>query len=227
MNDAPGTPDREAPGARRFVSPALFAVVAICFFLPFVTIACNQSAQGLTEGLGEELGATPPAGSTEELEETFTGWQLVTGDTEEEAAAPPAEGLPGQQPTGQVKDSQPLAIASLAAAVLGIALSWLALWIGPIAGAALGIAGVILLFMLKGKVEGIIPGAQFQAFIEFRWEIGFWIAMAGFGLAAAWSIYRLLSEARLATRRAGAGPAPPPPAAGEPDVTRPPERPTL
>ncbi|HWC31950.1 MAG TPA: hypothetical protein VG709_02360 [Actinomycetota bacterium] len=210
MNDAPDVRDREAPTARRVVSPALFAVVVVCFFLPFVTIACNEQGAGLAEGL-EDLGATPQPGAAQELERTFTGWHLVTGNTDEdEAAAPPAEGLPGQQPTGRVRDSQPIAIASLAVAVLGIALSWLALWIGPVAGATLGIAGVILLFVLKSNIEGIVPGGQFQLFVDFRWELGFWLAMVAFALAAAWSIYRLLSEARLRTRRAGAEPAPPP-----------------
>lgn len=232
MNDAPGTRDREAPGARRFVSPALFAVVVICFFLPFVTIACGEAGQGAAQEIAGEFGATPPAG--EGLPEDgkladFTGWQLVTGDQDELEAAegvPEAapEGFPSQ-PTGDIRDSQPFAIAALAIAVLGIALSWLALWVGPIAGAALGIGGLVALFLLKGSVEDLIPGAGGFQLVEFRWEIGFWIAMASFGLAAAWSIYRLLTEARVATRRTDVEPAPPPPPDADRDVAPPPPPP--
>lgn len=226
MTEPRTTTDRAAPVARRVISPALFAVVVICFFLPFVTISCNEAgagfAEGLAEGLGEELGGAT-GGATEDLEETFTGIDLVTGSTGEEVAEGAAT-LPGQEgvETGQVKDSQPFAIAAIVVAVLGMALSWLALWIGPVAGSALGIGGIVALFLLKGKVEGVLPaGGELDLFISFQWQLGYWLAMAAFGLAAAWSIFRLLTEARWATARAGpsgpvastqpARPAPPPP----------------
>lgn len=232
MNDAPAPPGREAPGGRRFVSPALFAVVVICFFLPFVTIACGEAGQGAVEEIAGEFGETPPPGGgipEDGQIADFTGWQLVVGDQDElEATEAPTDtdaapgAVPGQP--GDVRDSQPFAIAAFAIAVLGIALSWLALWIGPVAGSLLGIAGVVVLFLLKGSVEGLIPAAGGFQLLEFRWEIGFWIAMAAFGLAAAWSLYRLLTEARLATRRTGTEPAPPPPA--DRDLIKPPDHPT-
>ncbi len=38
---------------KRAVSPGLFAVVVICFFLPFFTVACTAGDLGQ---LGEQLG---------------------------------------------------------------------------------------------------------------------------------------------------------------------------
>ena len=224
---------------RRFGSPALFLVAGICFFLPFVTISCNaqafdQLAQQFEGGLPGEL--TQAQAETAKL----TGFQLVMGDTGETAEAPVTSATGFE--SGKVSDSRPFAIAALAVAVLGLALSWMRVWIGPILGAVFGIGGVVALFLLKGKVEGIVgtlpPEAAFLGglgdLIEFKWQPGFWAAMGAFGLAAAWSLFRLVTERRAAapaqpgvvappyegtTPPPPAPPPPPPPPGSGPPTT--------
>jgi hypothetical protein len=206
---------------RKFGSPALFLVAGICFFLPFVTISCN--AQALDE-LAQQFEGGLPGDLTQAQESAkLTGFQLVTGDTGE-TSDPPVSTATGFE-SGNVSDSRPFAIAAMALAVLGLALSWMSAWIGPILGALFGVGGVVAMFLLKGKVEGVVSGslppeAAFLGglgdLIEFNWQPGFWAAMAAFGLAAAWSLFRLATERRAAAAPVAPGSVSPPPEGGVP-----------
>ena len=57
---------------RRTISPALFAVAVACFFLPFVTISCNQQlGQQIAGDLQEQFGGDTNLNPTD-TEETLT-----------------------------------------------------------------------------------------------------------------------------------------------------------
>ncbi|HEX2030951.1 MAG TPA: hypothetical protein VHL78_06080 [Actinomycetota bacterium] len=199
---------------RKAISPALFAVVVICFFLPFFTVACSAGDLGQ---LGEQLGGDFELPASEELEQTVTGWDLVIGNTEE-AAAEATDETPAQ--TEAEADGRPdvYAVVAFAAAVLGIGLSFLRRPLGPILAVGLGLLGAIFLFLLRSRLTGQIP-AQARAFIEVRTEYGFWLALLFFLAAAGWGVYRLVAPREPAAAaptgfEAGAPslpPEPPPP----------------
>lgn len=199
---------------RKAVSPAMFAVVVVCFFLPFFTVACSAGDLG---ELGEQLGGDFQLPASEELEQTVTGWDLVVGNTDE-TAAEAAEEAPG--PTQAEPDGGPdvYAVIAFAAAILGIGLSLLRRPLGPIIAVGLGLLGAVFLFLLKTRLDAQIP-AQARPFIEVRTEYGFWLALLFFLAAAGWGVYRLVTDRQPAAAPTGfeAGtppslpPEPPPP----------------
>jgi hypothetical protein len=202
---------------RRTISPALFAVVVICFFLPFFTVACSAGA-GLA-GLGEELGGDLNIPASQQVDVTVSGWDLVIGNTEEQAEVGEAAGeAPVPEPQGEDdRTVQIFAILALAAAALGAGLSLLRLPLGPALAIAFSVLGILFLFLLRNRITGDVP-AQVQAFLDVETEYGFWLALVFFLLAGGWGLYRLAWESPLPTGAAGfgrpaqahPGPAPPP-----------------
>ena len=225
---------------RRFLSSPFFLLAGLCFFLPFVTISCaaglgEQFTQGLGEAFGEE--AAGQLGQ-QDLEETLTGIDIVLGETAEpdlgETPIPgPTPIAPTTPPAEAGDNSQLWAIISLAAAGLGIFLSLLPGAVGPILAIILGVGGAIALFLIKTEIDGTIP-AQAAAFIEVKYEIGFWAALILFVVAAVTGLLRLFMRGGPTApppAPAGAGTAgfgPPPPSApppGPPPPTPPPPSP--
>lgn len=204
---------------RKALSPAFFALVVVCFFLPFVSVSCNAEAIGeqfgeLGEGAGGELDI--PQG---ELEATATGWQIVTN------SAPEPEGLEGlEEELGTAAADTPeedfpgrlFAILALGAAVLGIGLSFLRGRLGAALATVLGAAGLLFLFLLRNSIQSEIGPAEAFGFFEVSYKYGFWLALALFGLAA------IAGGWRLGTERPAAAAPPAPPAEGPPP---PPEEP--
>jgi hypothetical protein len=198
---------------KRFLSSPFFLVAGLCFFLPFVTVSCaaglgEQFAQGLGEAFGEEAAGQL---QQQDLEETLTGIDIVLGETAEtEAAETPIPGptpIAPTTPPGEAGDNSQLwAIIALAAAGLGIFLSLLPGSVGPILAIILGVGGAIALFLIKVEIDGTIP-AQAAAFIEVKYEIGFWAALILFVVAAVTGLLRLFMPG---------GPTVPPPAPAGP-----------
>jgi hypothetical protein len=231
---------------KRFLSSPFFLLAGLCFFLPFVTISCSQDlgqqfAEGLAEGFGESLGDEAGAQISEtDLEETFTGIDLVTGeaageDTETQESptpGPTATAIPGlggldQGGTQEENSSQLFAIIALSVAAVGIFLSLLPGMGGPLLALILGLGGGVALFLAKSEIDGTIPDAA-SALIEVRWEYGFWASLALFAIAAITGLVRLLMRDQPTlgppATAAGFGPAagPPPPS---PPPTPPPTLP--
>jgi hypothetical protein len=105
------------------LSPAIFVLALICFFLPFVTFSCQ----------GQKV-------------MSFSGIQLVMGTTIQQ----PQMFGPSQS---QKVEPQPLAILAFVCGVLGLALGFLrgrARMIGPVAAG--GIAAILLLAM-KSSID--------------------------------------------------------------------------
>jgi hypothetical protein len=211
---------------KRFLSSPFFLIALIAFAFPFFTVQCAQEGFGDLAGqLGEQFGGEV---TQEELQQTVTGLDLITGEAEETLAESDTEdtpvpgptpttlpGLPGDQ-AGAVEPDlglvKILAIAAAAVALLGIFLSLLGGRTGGLVALILGAIGAILVFLLPGQFEsGLFGGqaGQLRGFIEVKNEWGYWLALAGFVIAAITGLLRLLM-------REGPRPMPtgPPPGAG-------------
>jgi MYXO-CTERM domain-containing protein len=196
------------------INSAFFLVVGICFFLPFFTVECSaaipEALEGLAEGLGE--GQEFDFGD-QDLSESVTGWQLVIGDAGETGAA-----APGQS---SVEDPgpDPVAVAALAVAALGLLLSWIRRPIGPILAILLGVAGTILLVLVWTRISDRIP-QEAQAFVELKTEPAFWIAVVVSALGAVWGAVRLFTERETPGPVTASSTGPP--RSGVPPATEPP-----
>jgi hypothetical protein len=195
----------------RPTNSAFFLVVAVCFFLPFFTVECSaaipEALEGLAEGLGE--GQEFDFGD-QDLTESVTGWQLVIGDTGETATPP------GQSSVG---DPGPdlVALAAFAVAALGVLLSWMRRPIGPVLAILLGVAGSVLLVVLRIRISDRIP-QDARAFVELNTEPAFWIAVVVSGLAAVLGAVRLVFERDIQASVVES----PPPRPVSPPATEPP-----
>lgn len=108
------------------ISPAIFGIALICFFLPFINVNCNgRKALSLT------------------------GIQLVTGTTYETIP------LFYAKETKEIK-SNPLAVLTFISIIVGIGLSFLKTKKGIIVSAIIGAAGAVLLLLLKSKLDSEI-----------------------------------------------------------------------
>jgi hypothetical protein len=209
---------------KRFLSSPFFLIALIAFVFPFFTVQCAQEGFGDLAGqLGEQFGGEV---NQEEIEQTVTGLELITGEAEETLAqretedAPvpgptPLPGLPGDQAGGIEPDLglvQILAIVAAAVALLGIFLSLLGGKTGGLLALILGAIGAIVAFLLPGQFESGIFGDQadqLRGFVEVKSEWGYWLALAGFVIAAITGLLRLLLPEGPRPMPAG-----PPPAAG-------------
>lgn len=228
---------------KRFLSSPFFLVALVAFLFPFFTVQCAQEGfSDLAGQFGEELGGQV---SQEQLEQTVTGLELITGEAEENLAETGTEDTPipgptplpgiggGQLPGGAEPDLgtvQILAIAAAAVALLGIFLSLLGGRAGGMVALILGVIGAIVMFLLPSQFESGLFGeqaGQVSAIIEVKNEWGYWLALAGFIVAAVTGLIRLLMPDRAAGPPAAAagttsGFGPPPPA---PPPTPPPAGP--
>src|SRR5512144_1133400 len=106
--------------SEKFISPALFLLIALCFFLPFVSFTCQ----------GQKIA-------------TITGMELVTGTKIDKLQSPQFN---QQKENSELLKqstlaSEPLAVAAFIFAVLGIACSFISQYsrILSIISAALGV----------------------------------------------------------------------------------------
>lgn len=217
---------------RKAISPVFFLLAAACFFLPFFTVTCQGAEQ-----LGD-LGELGGAAGQQELEKTYTGFEVVTGDAEsdlnEETGETP-EQIPGvpQQPTGNIDlgMTQIFAIVAAAVAILGIFLSLMPGRTGGITAAVLGVVGAIVLFLTGSQFSGAIDdavGEQAAGFIQVKNEYGFWLSLVAFLVAAAWGVVMLIMGGRTAAAAPARGaptgfgaPAAPPPSTPPPSAPPP------
>jgi hypothetical protein len=193
---------------KRILSSPFFLLAALAFLLPFFSVQCAG---------GGDLGDLGIPTGDAELSEEVTGLELVTGEAEDTFASqgetPALPEIPGVEsplpdiPTGpaQVDLGTVQIISWIAAglAVLGIFLALLGGRAGGTVALILGAGGAAALFVMFMQFEDAIlqgVGSEGQAFIEVKQELGFWIALGGFVVAALTGLLRLLMPGR------GAGP---------------------
>lgn len=136
------------------LSPAIFGIALICFFLPWVNVSCQ----------GQRV-------------MSFSGIQLVTGTTIEEPR------MFGGKQKRKIK-GEPLAVLTFLSVIAGLALSFLKNRKGTIGAIASGCAGAILLLLLKSKLNSDIQKEtagmlQLNYDVGFYLTLILFIAVAG------------------------------------------------
>jgi len=175
----------------RTLSPATFGLALVCFFLPFVHVSCS----------GEQV-------------TTFSGIQLVLGTQVSEAEIKRAMAnnagvdlsadleLPPEWrnlPPPKV-DPEFWAITAFAAAIVGLALSFIKNRKGWIGGVIVGVLGTAALLLLKGKIGDDIA-REGRGLLEVRYAIGYGLAMIALAGAAALHGYFLLGGKKTLERQ--------------------------
>lgn len=146
------------------ISPALFGLILICFFLPFTTISCqNQPVLSLT------------------------GVQLATGTSIEQpnpfGGAAKKQEIPGN----------PLASIAFGSACAGLATSFVVSKKMAIIPSGIGAVGSVVLLLLKTKLDDEIL-RQGQGALRVEYGLGFWMSFLLFLSAALLNGYLFLES---------------------------------
>lgn len=174
-------------------SPAMFAVVAVCFVLPFVSFAC--SGQRILTFSGLQL-VTGTEVSSQEIQEDIFG-----GDPGEIFGTP---STPAEDETERV-EPEGLAILALAAAVLGAAGGFMKGRARSTWSTIAAVGGALSLLALKIKLDGDIE-EEGEGIVSLEYRFGFWIALVLFVVLA-------VVHVRWLRGKSPPEPARPPPAA--------------
>jgi hypothetical protein len=141
-------------------SPAAFAIIIICFFLPFVNLTCSgQTVMSLT------------------------GIQLITGAeykpqgmfNQEEMFDNQPEQQTGLKTSGQDIEAQPMAFFALLFAVVGLILSFIKNRIMAIICTVASVLGAVCMLLLKANIDGD-ASMQGQGVIQIEYQFGYWLA---------------------------------------------------
>jgi hypothetical protein len=230
---------------RRAISPVFFVLALACFFLPFFSISCQGA---------EQLGNLPGAEQADFPE--VTGFEVVTGAAQDELSDPEGAaqaGIPAEQvPTIDMGTTQIFAIAAAALAVLGILVALARGRSGGLLAIGAGVLGAVVLFLASVMFSSAVSGFndEFRSFVQQQGgeelgelgpvagfinfqadnEIGFWLSLLAFILAAAAGAFLLFTAGRPTAAPAGGtatgfgAPSAPPPSA-PPPATPPPAAP--
>lgn len=159
----------------RFISPALFLLVSLCFFLPFVSFTCQ----------GQKIA-------------TVTGMELVTGTKIEKFEM---EKFNPQTDDSELAkqnelDSEPMAIAAFIFAILGIVVSLISRYskILSIISAALGI---LMLLFLRSSLGKQITGEFDFRIVEISYEWGYYLAIIIFAAVFGLNLYEKIAENKI------------------------------
>ncbi|OGU74716.1 MAG: hypothetical protein A2V93_05030 [Ignavibacteria bacterium RBG_16_34_14] len=157
-------------------SPAIFAIIIFCFFLPFVNLTCS----------GQTV-------------MTMTGIQLITGAEYKPQGMLDQQGMfenqsgqqSGQPTTDQSIDSQPMALFALVAAVLALALSFVRKKLIAIICMIASVFGAVCLLLLKGSLDSD-ASMQGQGVVQIEYQFGFWFSFLLFVIGAVlqWVIFK-------------------------------------
>lgn len=161
--------------SNKFISPALFLLVALCFFLPFVSFTCQ----------GQKLA-------------TISGMELVTGTRIEKFEM---EKTDSQQTDPDLDEdrnvnSEPLAVAAFIFSLAGILISLIPSY-SKILSVIVGILGALMLLFLRSSIGGEIPGNSDLKILEVSYEWGYYLALIIFTAAFALNLYWMISESKI------------------------------
>lgn len=137
------------------ISPGIFGIIVFCFFLPFVTISCqNQEIMKIS------------------------GIQLITGVKIKQ----PSMNLFDTQPKTEMKDIKPdvRAIIAFLSAILGLIISLFYLRnkipILPVICGILAALGFFMLLLFKISADNQII-KEGEGIIQLKYNIGFWLSL--------------------------------------------------
>lgn len=130
------------------MSPAVYVVIFICFFLPFSHISCA----------GEKVA-------------TLTGVQLVTGTTIEG----PSSAFGEKEETEKI-DPEPLALLTLIITIIGFGVSFLEGRKSTLFAALVGGLGSVSLLCLKAKIDNEVL-REGEGILRVEYGFGFWLIL--------------------------------------------------
>lgn len=153
-------------------SPAIYVVIVILFFMPFVNLSCG----------GQTI-------------MSISGFQLITG-TEVDA-----KGMFGGEmnssdelSTDEKKEieSQPLALFAFVAAIIGLIISFFKMRIPALVNIVVSVAGVVFLLLLKVNLDGNPDlNVSGQNVITLDYQFAYWLSIILFiaGAVVQWKIF--------------------------------------
>lgn len=149
------------------LSPALFVLIIICFFMPFVNLSCS----------GQTI-------------MSLTGVQLITGADIKD------QNMFGETNSTQTQDdkvdAQPLALFALITALVGLGISFIRKKSLAIINVIVSALGAIFLLLLKFNLDGDAELSG-QNVITLDYQAGYWLAFLLF-LAGAVLFWLIFSE---------------------------------
>ncbi|MGH3737273.1 MAG: hypothetical protein ACRDT6_16900 [Micromonosporaceae bacterium] len=181
---------------RRLLSPAGFALVAVCFLLPFLTVSCEAEGH---RGEVTYQGADLVVGGAPDV--------AMDGMTREELP----EGLRSNEQIDELEglEPQPFAIAALLLIVVGAATVLLpTAWSRALGGLACAAVATMFLVaaqtILRSDLQATLdPEAARAAGVQISDRYGFWLTA---GLLAGVTALNLLLLVRAGREPPGAGP---------------------
>ena len=145
------------------VSAALFGLILLCFFLPFVNVTCNR------------MQVT-----------SITGFQMLTGATVKQQKA----------------EAEPLALLVFLSAIAGLGLSFFRGRTPKIAVVTSGAVGLILVLLLKFKIDSYALQAvkEGRGMVGVEYTIAFWVAVLLFVASVGLGGYVLFQDRDMKNR---------------------------
>ncbi len=163
--------------SNKFVSPSLFLLAALCFFLPFVSFTCQGQRIATISGM-----------------ELITGTQIQKFEMEKFDTGQKNPDLNKQRDV----NSEPLAVAAFIFALLGIVVSLIPRYsrmLSLIAGAL----GALMLLFLRSSIGGEVTGDFDFKIIEVSYEWGYYLSLIILIAAFAINLYQIITENRAVT----------------------------
>jgi len=162
--------------SNKFVSPSLFLLAALCFFLPFVSFTCQ----------GQKIA-------------TISGMELITGTKIEKFEMQKFDTGQTNPDLDKQRDvnSEPLAVAAFIFALIGIVVSLIPRYsrmLSLIAGAL----GALMLLFLRSSIGGEVTGDFEFKIIEVSYEWGYYLSLILLIAAFAVNLYQVITENRPA-----------------------------
>lgn len=157
---------------RRVISPGLFGLIILCFFLPWVNISCQNYKIA-----------------------SISGIQFVTGTTLEQPKMFDqqfgTQNIPPTKPTKEEKIKPQLyVILALICVIAGIVLSFVKGKLGALTTSIAGAVGFIFVILQKFKLENELV-KQSQGLIQVDYLLGFYLTLILFLFAVAINVYSL------------------------------------
>jgi lysylphosphatidylglycerol synthetase-like protein (DUF2156 family) len=159
----------------KFVSPVLFLLAALCFFLPFISFTCQ----------GQKIA-------------TISGMELVTGTKIEKFEMEKFDSQQSNPDLDKERDvkSEPLAVAALIFALLGIVVSLIPRYSGILSVIA-GALGALMLLFLRSSIGGEVPGDSGFKILDVSYEWGYYMALVLFITAFAVNLFWIISDNKI------------------------------
>jgi len=154
------------------ISPFLFGLILLCFFLPFVNLSCS----------GQTI-------------MSLSGFQLITG-TEVKQPEMFGQNMMGQNNNldkkGEEVSSQPMALLAFIAALAALLISLMKKKTTALINIVISVLGVIFLFLLKFNIDGNAKlSMSGQGIITLDYQFGYWFSIVLFigGAVLSWLIF--------------------------------------